>query len=204
LGENSVASTCLLNISREYQILGAMKASLKYCDEALRLAEHNFGSLHFYLVLAQRAQILLELGRLAEAQTDYECAIAAPFPEVKAALALLGPRLSQKGAHTPMRLEADEESLLPTWAERSEVEAEPVHFSVLENRLIQFLAESPKDRVEIIEHLYGDRLSFETKINRLKSLLGTLRKKSPHLLVCEGGRYRLAETIRPAIRKRGG
>jgi tetratricopeptide (TPR) repeat protein len=196
--EFSVASTCLLNISREYQIMGGLKAALKYCSEALEIAENNFGSLHFYLILAHRAQLLCELKRFSEAQTDFECALAAPFPEVKAALEVVRPMLSE--ISTPLKQSGKSEDLLPTWAERVGSPS-AFSFSDLENSLLAFLSTGAKDRVQITEHLYGSRLSFDVKVNRFKSLLASLRRKSPHLLVCEEGKYRLSEQIIPPAKR---
>ncbi len=198
--EFSVASTCLLNISREYQIMGALKAALKYCSEAARLSEHSFGSLHFYLILAHRAQLFCELKRFAEAQTDFECAMASPFPEVRGALKILEPLLATREHEAAQDQLLPENKLLPTWIERKNILEKTVSFSDLENRLLEFIGNGARDRVEIVEHLYGERLDFEIKVNRFKSLLGNLRRKSPHLLICEEGKYRLSEVI-PAAKR---
>ena len=58
-------------------MMGATYAALKYCTQALELAQKNFGSLHHYLCLAHRAHLLCELKRNAEALLDFECASAA-------------------------------------------------------------------------------------------------------------------------------
>ncbi|MGZ6469283.1 MAG: hypothetical protein ACXWQJ_18420 [Bdellovibrionota bacterium] len=197
----SVASTCLLNISREYQIMGSVHAALKYCTQAAHVAEANFGSLHYYLILVHRAHLLCELERYSEALIDFECAAAAPFAEVRSALAVVENLLKGKVDAQAIK-GADPKNLTATWAERIEGMSEGVKFSELENKLLEFIGERPRDKIEIVEHLYGPKLSHEVKLNRFKSLLGTLRKKSPHLVVCEAGEYRLADAIFQVRRKK--
>jgi tetratricopeptide (TPR) repeat protein len=197
--ELSVASTCLLNISREYQIMGSHHAALKYCTQALHMAEANFGSLHYYLILAHRAHLLCELERFSEALIDFECAIAAPFGEVKSALTVVRELLNGK-VEVPI-IEAHPANLLPTWKERTKP-TDGIKFSELENRLLAFLGEKPRDKIDILEHIYGEKLSHEVKLNRFKSLIGTLRKKSPHLVICEAGEYRIADAIYQVRRKK--
>ncbi|MCM2278550.1 MAG: hypothetical protein NDJ89_10795 [Oligoflexia bacterium] len=46
-----------------------------------------------------------------------------------------------------------------------------------------------------MEKLYGERLGYETRLNRFKALLATLRKKAPQLIVFEQGRYSLADPL---------
>jgi hypothetical protein len=76
-----------------------------------------------------------------------------------------------------------------------------ISFSDLENKLLEFIGTEARDRVEIVEHLYGERLNFEVKVNRFKSLIGNLRRKSPHLVICEEGKYRLSEVIPTATKR---
>jgi len=193
--DHSVASVCLLNISREYQIAGALHAALKYCTRALHFAETNFGSQHYSLVLAHRAHLLCELERFAEALIDYECALTAPFPEVKAALGVLerelAPYLKKGKGPRP----AANPAILPTWKARIGNLGKGIRLSELENRFLEFLSEEPRAKADILVHLYGDKIDLDTRLNRFKSMLATLRKKSPHLVRVEGGRYRLSDDI---------
>jgi tetratricopeptide (TPR) repeat protein len=190
-----VATTCLLNISREYQRAGAYLVALKYCNRALSLFELQMGELNYFLTLAHRAHLLCDLGRRAEARIDFEAAQVGQFKEVEAALRVIEPMLS---GHAPAT-NADQSDLLPTWRERAQTALTPneeqPRLSTLEEKLIRYLSDGPRDRIDILEEIYGSALEFETKLNRFKSLLGTLRKKFPQLVLCEDGKYRLADEI---------
>lgn len=164
--ETIVATTCLLNISRDYKQVGANLAALKYCNRALLLFERQMGELNYFLALVHRAEILLALGRVTEAQVDIESAKLAPFPEIKAAL-------------SKIQMPVENEKKL----------------SALEERLISLLSRGPRDRVELVDEIYGERLDHETKQNRFKSLIGTFRKKFPDMIVYEQSRYRLANEL---------
>jgi hypothetical protein len=75
--------------------------------------------------------------------------------------------------------------------------------SQAEQRLVSFLQKGPRDRVELIEFLYGPNLSYETKLSRLKSALFTLRKKHPTLIRYENDRYRLSAVLHLSPLKKG-
>lgn len=189
-----VATTSLLNISREYQRAGAFLVALKYCNRALSLFELQMGEMNYFLTLAHRAHLLCELGRRAEARIDYEAASVGRFKEVEAALRVIEPMLD--GARLPDASMSPD--LLPTWRERAlsaNTSDSTPKLSTLEEKLIRFLANGPRDRIDILEEIYGTQLEFETKLNRFKSLLSTLRKKFPNLVICEDGSYRLADEI---------
>lgn len=187
VGESAVASTCFLNISREYQVMGSHLAALKYVNEALEISELSFGALHNHLCLVHRAHVLFCLNRMTECRLDIELLAATPFPEVIAAVELLKDRLMG-------RENTGHAHLLSTWREQSRFSSE-LKLSDLETDLIQFLSVGPKSRHEIIEHIYGERLDLDVRINRFKSLIGNLRKKSPDLIVNENGHYRLADRV---------
>lgn len=193
-----VATTCLLNISREYQRSGAFLVALKYCNRALSLFELQIGELNYFLTLAHRAHLLCDLGRRAEARIDFEAAKLGHFKEVEAALKVIEPLL--EGVVGQIELKPSERAdLLPDWRERVDETSRPkeahIRLSALEEKLIRYLAIMPRDRIDILEEIYGPNLEFETKLNRFKSLLGTLRKKWPQLVICEESKYRLADEI---------
>lgn len=191
--EMIVATTCLLNISREYQRAGAFLAALKYCNRALLLFERQMGDMNYYLTLVHRAQLHVALGRLGEARIDVDTAAIAPFKEVHAALEVLRPLIDGQAASS-----VHSADLLPTWRERlAEIESNETRpkLSTLEEKLVSILSRGPKERVDLVDEIYGDRLDAETKQNRFKSLIGTFRKKCPDLIVYDQGRYRLADEI---------
>lgn len=104
LGQAGVAGIAYLNISREYQRMGAPLVALKYCNRALSLQQHEAGTVSYFLTLVHRAHLNLQLGRTAEAQLDYEQAESSPFPEVRHALEVVDEfRQQLEDAETEMR-----------------------------------------------------------------------------------------------------
>jgi hypothetical protein len=194
--EDAVAITCLVNISREYQRAGAYLAGLQWCEKGLRFGELQFGSVAHHLLLAQKADLLVNLNRRAEAAMICDELKLSPFPEVKAALEVLLPVLGDKKPTLPSP------GVLPTWRERLEGNDSASPLSKLEDQLVEYLSSGPRDRVDLINHLYGSQLSYETKLNRLKSLLSTLRKKNSELVRYRDGLYELADQIAvPRLRR---
>lgn len=185
------AAICCTNISREYQKLGAMEVALKYCDRALRMLKDDVGAIDYYLALAHRCHLLLEMGRAQEAELDYQTAQAADFPEVREALKVID-RLRSAGRS---RLAIQVESLTPTWRERLEAGGEGAakKLSPLEGRLLQFIAQAPRTKFEIIEHLYPEKAEFKLLEDRFKNLLNRLKKSRPGLVVFEHRKYRISD-----------
>lgn len=194
-GDSYVSCICFLNISREYQLLGTPVAALKYANMALEFAEPTFGAQQYYLVLAHRSQVLCELGRMSDARLDYELAMASPHVEVQAALKVVSALLREHFHDLPAS-PGKEGHLLNSWKSNRDKKQKGL-LSELETALVDFLGTGPKSKYEVVDHVYGERLDIEVKLNRFKSLLGTLRRKHPHLIVCEKGMYRLAESFKP-------
>jgi tetratricopeptide (TPR) repeat protein len=204
--DSSLAANCLLNISREYQRMGALLIALKYADRTLKLLDAHYGMIVHGLALAHRCHLLSEMGRVAEAKLDYEAALAIRFEEVKGALEVVARNFIEDPSGT---IPASQKHLTSTWSERLQememgVISERCKLSHLEERLVSFLSESPRHRMDILEHLYGSSLAYETRLNRFKSLLNSLRKKSPSLIICRKGIYRLTESIFMPKRKPAG
>lgn len=194
-GDPTIACICLLNISREYQLIGSPTAALKYATQALDSAHSTFGSQQYFLVLVHRAQVLCELGYFADARVDYELACTSTHKEVRSALEKVYEILSNHFEDLNP-ISGDPKNLLPSWREHRGV-GKKAELSELETQLVEFLGTGPKVTVDILEHLYGPLLEHEVKVNRFKSLLGNLRRKKPHLIVREKGAYRLADSFQP-------
>ncbi len=197
--EFGIAGLACLNISREYQIIGAHDAALKFCNRALRLMENDSGGLQHCLAIVHRAHLLSEMKRYLEAKIDYQLASISPYPEVQSALKALD-LITNKNSNDKF----DKDKLLPTWLERVEQKGNSqAILGPVESKLISYLSEKPQDKFKLIELLYdsvSDHLSLE---NRLKVLINRVRKKRPGLIVFEDGKYRIADEscltgIRPA------
>lgn len=189
LKDYAVAAMSLSNISREYQIRKAYLPALKFANKSIAFAEKERGSRCFYLTLAHRSHIYWEMGRAYEARKDYEEILAAEFLEVKSVAEFLNKLINNSNTDLKMT------SYLPeNWKERIQFKtplSEPKanRASVLEEQLIQFLSQTPRDKFEIIENIYGHNIDFMVSENRLKNLLNRLRKKYQGRIVFENGKY---------------
>ena len=144
--------------------------ALKYCNRGVTLSELQFGSLGHHLLLAQRAYLFCQMGRTKEAWIDFDFLQNTNYGEVMDTLEMIRPLLGNEKISARSRT-------------RSLRSADPLYsLSVLEEKLISFLEKGAKDRIDILNHMYGTQLSFDAKLSRFKNLLSTLRRKAPQLL----------------------
>ena len=187
----NIAGTCLLNISREFQAAGSLAVALKYCHRGVTLAEMQFSSLGHHLLVAQRAYLFCQMGRLNEARVDFDFLSHSVFAEVIDTLEMIRPLLERESKNL-------------TQTEKSKSFESALNLTVLEEKLILFLRNGPRDQVEILNHIYGAQLPLETKLGRFKNLLSTIRRKSPQLLQEDVGQgsYKLSRRLeRPQLTK---
>jgi len=197
--EYGMAGAALNNISREYFRLGAHKIALNFSKRALKLLERDFGTIHYYLAVLHQAHVLMALERRSEALLLMEHARGSEFPEIRAGLAVLDGTISNG---TGGELERD---LIPTWAERLKKQkgrAPQKILGSLESQLIELLLDGPKHKFEIMDNVYGTRLSMETRESRFKMLMSRLRKKHPGLICLDQGKYRLLDEDASVLTKR--
>lgn len=191
------AGMALVNISREYQLIGAFDAALRYVNRALALfGRQRFGRSYF-LALAHRAHVLYLMGRKEEAKADYEEALLCAFPDVKSSLETLRAIFSGKQ-------EQEEKPVLQSWEGRVREAAGGLrpNLGPLEQRLLQHLGEKPRTRWELIEFLYGTSLSAEVLENRFNNTFQRLKKKVPGLIVKSNGKFSLGEALLEARLKK--
>jgi tetratricopeptide (TPR) repeat protein len=192
LRQYHIMATILLNLSREYQRMGALKNALKLCNRALAASKSNPGGQIYYLVIAHRAHLLFDLGHRLDAETDLELARTSDFPVVKSACQVLSVIFGEHPATV-----VGETKGLSTWTERLREHHDPAHqrslLSPVEESLVQFLAEKPRGKFEITDHLFGKDLHPLTAENRLKNLIHRVRKKVPGLILLKGEAYTLAD-----------
>jgi tetratricopeptide (TPR) repeat protein len=200
LKQFTVMATALLNISREYQRIGANKMALKFANKTIACASADMGGLIYFMAVAHRAHVLRELGRATEAKIDLEEAKTAPFPEVQAAVSVLE-RMFESQA------QIQEGALSRSWQERlaalSVDGAHPAKLSETEEKLLEFVSRAPQNKFDIMEHLFGKKMDPFVAENRLKNLIFRLRRKAPGLLIFDGDRYFLSDQDLPP-RKRVG
>ena len=194
LREPGISGVCYLNISREYHRMGAAASALRHAHKALVSLRSDRGCLQYDLALVHRAQLFMESDRVHEARFDLEEARLSTHVEVQAALASLDVFASSTPSTSQL------EDLTPTWRERvidskKKIQPAPAKLGPMEESLLRHISKSPRSKFEIIEFLFGVQIDFEAAENRLKNLLGRLRRKRPDLIVFENGRYRISDEV---------
>lgn len=189
LKQFNIAATTLLNLSREYQRIGALQNALRFCNRAIAAAGSNPGGITAMLAVAHRAHLLHELGRPREADVDFELASTSTFPAVQAACAVLAGLMRRSPADAPRGAPT-------TWKERATESPALLPLSAIEEKVIRFVSEKPRGKFEITDHLFGDDVHPLTAENRLKNLIHRIRKKRPGLIVLKDDRYSLADPER--------
>ncbi|MGZ3694573.1 MAG: hypothetical protein ACXWQO_10360 [Bdellovibrionota bacterium] len=191
LRQTNIMATTLLNLSREYQKIGAIQVALKYCQRSLAASRDNIFGLIHGLALAHRGHLYCQLGRLIDAQVDLEQIQQSDFSAVKAAAEILAALLAKQPASL-----SQPPGLLRTWSERLEdfnSGKNKLRLSPVEEKLIQFLSEKPRSKFEITDHIFGTELHPLKAENRLKNLIHRVRKKFPGLIYLENEQYFLAD-----------
>lgn len=190
LRDYATCGLAMLNISREYQKMGALNLALKTIDVAITHFKKEHGTLHYYLARAHRAHLLVQLGDYPSAVLDIEECLTSNFPEVQGAIKVLESIETQsQAAELPQILN-------PTWksrASRLSTEKNPeIRMHDLEEKLLAILRNGPKAKVDLVEALYGTKIDYESAENRFKNLLVRIRKKAPNLIALMGGRYQIS------------
>lgn len=186
LGYPIIAGTALACFAREYQTLGLNELALEKSNEGLALLkEFSFGTIHYYLAVAQTLDLILKTGGRSAARPLYEELLASPFKEVEAIVAVLK---AFEGDASITNLDA----LPQPWQERLK---EPVIAgkSELDGRLVDHLTEGPKSLSELSQLLYGNKIDYESSLARTKQAVYRLRKKVPGLIGIKEGRYALVD-----------
>ncbi len=183
--EWGVCGTIRTNLARELQKMGALQLAYQEIESALRTLRSDSGNLNYYLACLQRGHILLDLGRKPEALMEIERCRIAPFPEVKAAVQVLS-ALLHRGSEA---LESPE-FLLPTWKERwDERDQAGARLSNQEEQFLQGLFQGIRKKRELMRFIYGDKLSEEILLERLKTLTKRLKRSVPQLFLSRAGEF---------------
>lgn len=186
---HSTAGMALLNIADDYHELGAHRLSLSHINRALAHLERQKQGRSYFLALAQRALVLHDLGRDEEGRLDFEALLASPFADLE------GVRQTLDEIYAARTAAPDKEMPAPWRGKSLELKTLREKLGDMEQRLLQFVASEPREKMDIILHLYGDKLSPEVLERRFHNTLARIKKKCPGLIVFEKGRYRLSPEI---------
>jgi hypothetical protein len=190
LSEFQTAATSLVNISREFQSLDALAVALDYAVQAeVLFMQHGPGSREHGLCLLQKAHILLQMDRVVEAKKAFQYSMVSKHAEVLSAAKVLAVKLNINFGSG-----ASDEQLLPTWSERLLGERTQRVLGELEGKLISLLAEGPKDKLSLMDSLYGDKILPEARENRFKNLMSRVRAKLPGLIVLKNSNYEIVDS----------
>jgi tetratricopeptide (TPR) repeat protein len=181
-----VEGSALINISREYQKLGALGKALTFVTRALAVCKRDIGGVLYFSALAHYCDLLLDAGRKREALIALEFCRSCDFPEIQATARLLKSKLDSSAG-----VSCDKAELTPIWREKltqwvaqnnTTSYARGDTLASMEEQLLHFVAMTPRTRSEMRSFLYGMRIPTEAADSRLKSVIERIRRKRPGLL----------------------
>ncbi len=188
VGDPIVAGLCQLNIARDYRFLGSYELSEKLINQSVANLELDRGANNYYFAVLERCYLNIELKRFKLAHLDYQIVSESPLLEIKEASKLI---LKILGGDVKIESKA----LDPVWGDvlKDKELKSSYKLTKTESSLINYLSLGEKSKVEIIKHLYGNQLNFDSAENRLKVLLSRLKKKAPELITYHHGFYTINE-----------
>lgn len=175
-----VAGSALINLSREFQKLGALGSALRFGIRAIAACKRDIGGISHFSALTHYCDLLIDAGRTYEAELILDYCLAAEFPAVQSSTEILRAKLKSQ----PL-IQCDSKKLTPIWKEKLldiiKSDRRPA-LAPLEDMLLAFIAEHPRTRKELREFLYGRVMPVEVADARLKSVLERVRRKYPGLV----------------------
>jgi tetratricopeptide (TPR) repeat protein len=186
--EYSTAAASLVNISREFQLLGANDVAVDYAKQASNLLnEKLFGSREHGLALVHLAQLYFQIERNIEALKCFQFALNISHSEVQSACSVLSEKYNLNFKTLTNKCTT------PSWDERIAEKKTSKSLGRLEAIILFCLSTGPKTKHELILELYPDDMDFEFKENRFKNLLNRLRNKFKDMIIFENGKYILID-----------
>jgi hypothetical protein len=192
LRDDYLAALMLINISREFQKIDAIRSALRFVNRALaHLRRGQMGTVTHYLALVHRADLLMSMDRQIDAILDIETASMSEFPEVRAAIKVLSNKKLESSK------EELDKNLIPNWKERLDLRTGKLvrkpSLGEMEDKLLQMIGIRPRTKFELIDELYGDSVDLQFLEARLKSMIYRIRQKIPNAIVFNQNRYQLAD-----------
>jgi hypothetical protein len=182
-----VAGICLQNIAKEYLELGALQLSLNFVNKSIQYLDREYGSMNYFLALAQKAHTLMMLDRPVETQKVLQVLKLSRYPEVLEAARVIEYKLGKL-----KKEEITRGNLTEAWTNLLEI-GPNVKLGELEQKVIKTLSQDSLTRYELMVKIYGTNISHESAENRLKNLMNRIKKNVPGLIIFHNGKYRLSE-----------
>lgn len=140
----NIAGVALLNISREYQIIGFYSLALRYATRARAMLRYDKNTLQYYLSLLYHAHILIDLERYHVADQLIASCKSCALPEIKSCLKII---ISLRNRTPPHLVYFKKDEIIhPGWVERLYERDDILNTSELEEKLVYFLSDSPKKK----------------------------------------------------------
>lgn len=194
-GEFLAAGTALINISRELQRIKALPHALSTVNKALEVLNTNHrASREFSLAMAHRAELHFQLGKKTEGENDTVLALCHSHAEVQSACQIL----AQKYELDLLALQS--KVVLPTWQERESKNETVDILTVMESRFLKLLSERSYSKNELMDALFGEKISLESQNNRFKNLLSRVKAKVPGIIVFQDGFYSIQDEFSFKVR----
>ncbi|MFN3698393.1 MAG: helix-turn-helix domain-containing protein [Pseudobdellovibrio sp.] len=215
-----IESMAYLNISQEYEIIQAYDAALYEARLAYQLAISDIESLHLYYIRLQLSHILWLKNQKIESMIFLEQCKNVQHFEIKCAIQTL----EYFFGLTKDLSSSVIDQLTPPWKEKvqrfnkyklsnsflySKTNTklnlnDGTHFNQMtqnETKLIDLLLTGPKTKDELVNLMYGDKLSYESAENRLRVLISRIRKKNKKLIESSHGIYRISNLARIELKQ---
>lgn len=184
-----VLTSSLLALSNHLIRSGVYTVALEKVDEALEIVEEGEGAFTYYLLLAQKAYILLQLNYKNQALTLIEQLNRSNFEEMFEIQKVLLNIYQGKDFNN-----ISIKNLTQSWREKVSRKNKVPKLGKVQEKFLGILLEGPKSKNDIIDLLYPEGGEYFSLENRFKNLIGKLRKKFPDLIVYKDGLYQLSDT----------
>lgn len=174
VGEWAVMVAAQLNISREFQKVGALEMALESANKAVVGGKANGeGTRELGFARLQKASVLNALKRPLESAQELALASMIDHPEIAAAVA--------------------ESASIHRLARFREAPDSASALGSMEAKLIETLRTHPAEFNRLADTLYPEVQDVFSQRERLKNLIARVRKKQPGLIIREAGCYKLSE-----------
>ncbi len=184
---NDIEGLVSMNLSIEYENIGAREAALSYARSAFELLAGHKETYQYFSAACHLCRLLFEMKHLQEASNLLAIIKTSRLPEIKANIKMLEQLKDGATSVTPPK-----EHVLPWWSNDFNGKCKELKLGKLGEKLVRFLIDGAKTKKEIIIHLYGDSIEYSSLENRFQVLLSRIRKNNRELIVLQDdGSYSL-------------
>lgn len=176
-----VAGLASLDLSLEYEEIGATQMAIDFARQATRLLESHTETYQHGCALIHHARICYKYQLKTEAQKSYSLLKTYAISEIKEQLKGLDYII--EGVSSTDKFQ--ELGTTPWWQLHLQKNGHKTKLGKLPEKLIELLSHGPMNKEQIIEELYGNNMDYLSLENRFNVLLSRLRKKIPELIILQ-------------------